>query len=245
MTGVVSGQSQGVVEVTPSGIPVYYQSAPKRLYRIDMFPDPTQSAEELLAEAQEPTDDWREIPSVTTVLGVLDKPALPYWGMKVGIQGVMELHRDYGYDMHIGDTVDDWVNRLTEHKLTVNHQRDKAGDRGQAVHDALENWARHGHMPDPSIYPEEQEGYVRGLVAFLKDVPSAEPTGAEVLVASSEHGFAGRYDLRLRTNQTHEVVVRRTATRVRKRETLPGMYLADLKTSKRRLSESRTAVGSV
>ena len=37
MTGVVSGQSNGTVEVTPSGIPVYYQSKPKRLYRIDMF----------------------------------------------------------------------------------------------------------------------------------------------------------------------------------------------------------------
>ena len=167
---------------------------------------------------------------MTTVLGVLDKPSLPWWGMKMGVEGLLALvDKDPQWLICDTDTI---VAGLTEHKLTVNHVRDKAGDRGQAVHDALENWARHGHMPDASIYPEEQEGYVRGLVAFLKDVPSAEPTGAEVLVASSEHGYAGRYDLRLRTNQTHEVVVRRTATRIRKRELLPGMYLADLKTSK-------------
>lgn len=121
---------------------------------------------------------------------------------------------------------------LTAEKLTVNHVRDNAGDRGQAVHDALENWARYGHTPDPSMYPEEQEGYVRGLVAFLKDVYTAEPVGAEVLVASSEYGYAGRYDLRIKTNAEHEIVVRRTKTKIRKRTIKPGLYLCDLKTSK-------------
>jgi len=242
---VVSGQSNGTVEVTPSGIPIFYQSQPKRLYRVG--PEvhveyAEQTPETLLSLAQAEDTTWVEVPSVTTVLGVLDKPALPWWGMKVGIEGVLALNRQnvlVSADFHpdAWDKPDAWdvdsiVESMTRYKLTVNHVRDKAGDRGQAVHDALENWARHGHMPDPFIYPEEQEGYVRGLVAFLKDVPSAEPEGAEVLVASSEYGFAGRYDLRLKTSREHEVVVRRTATKVRKRTLLPGRLLADLKTSK-------------
>ena len=248
---VKSGQSTGTVEVTPSGIPVYYQSQPKRLYRIGFKCAPTCSLDDLLWDAQRDETDWCEIPSVTTVLGVLDKSGpLVWWSMGVGIEGVLELLkrrvlREDHYALYYGGVCgsDGWlgseradknaiVSLLTEHKLTSNHVRDKAGDRGQAVHDALENWARHGHMPDPSIYPEEQEGYVRGLVAFLKDVPSAEPVGTEVLVASSEYGYAGRYDLRIRTNAEHQIVVRRTATRVRKRALKPGLYLADLKTSK-------------
>lgn len=231
---VISGQSNGTVEVTPSGIPVYYQSKPKRLYRIGGFDarDYTDSEEAMTALLQSAShaneEDWREVPSVTTVLGVLDKPALVWWGQRIGMGGALELLRE-GV---LRDDLDAMIDELTARKITVNHVRDKAGDRGQAVHDALENWARHGHMPDPSIYPEEQEGYVRGLVAFLRDVPSAEPEGAEVLVASSEHGYAGRYDLRIRTSKEHEVVVRRTATKVRKRALLPGLLLADLKTSK-------------
>lgn len=235
---IESGQSTGTVEVTPSGIEVYYQSKPKRLYRIRKAsgtPDPDVYA-----------PDWREVPSVTTVLGVLDKPALPWWGMKTGVQGVLSLYEDgllvgngspeTTYLAHNGfgrATVDTVVDLLTMYKLTVNHVRDKAGDRGQSVHDAFEAWARTGLKPDPSIYPDEERGYVEGLLAFLADVPSIEPIAAEVLVASAEHGFAGRYDIRFRTWQPHDVVVHRTPKRgPTYRRLAPGMLLGDLKTSK-------------
>lgn len=56
--------------VTPSGIEVYYQPDP-RLYRVNGV----------------------EVPSVTQVLDCLHKPALPYWGNKVGAEGVLELVR--------------------------------------------------------------------------------------------------------------------------------------------------------
>lgn len=68
---VVSGESNGTTELTPSGLEVYFQSKPKRMYRVNGV----------------------EVPSVTTVLGVLDKPALPFWGNKVGVDGVLELIR--------------------------------------------------------------------------------------------------------------------------------------------------------
>lgn len=229
---VVSGQSTGTTEMTPSGIEVYYQSTPKRLYRVRKH--------ELNDDPEEPEYEagpWREVPSVTTVLDVLAKPALPWWGMKVGADGVRELASLRTMDSEIAEwittaTVDSLVDELTEHKLTVNHVRDKAGTRGQSVHDALEAWAKTGHRPDPKIYPDEERGYIEGLIAFLNDVPSAEPEACEVLVASIEHGFAGRYDLRLRTHEPHPVVVHRTKTRVHHKILMPGETLVDLKTSK-------------
>lgn len=244
---VTSGQSVGTVEVTPSGIPVYFASKPKRVYKIGRL---VEHRDDLVESAQSEDDSfmWREVPSVTTVLGVLDKSGpLVWWSQGNACEGIIELVRrdkihTHGKKLRLNSaayaemteeaTKDSLVGLLVEHRLSCNHSRDRAGDRGQAVHDALENWARYGHRPDPSIYPEEHEGYVRGLLAFLDDVPSAEPEGAEVLVASSEYGYAGRYDLRLRTSKEHEVVVRRTATKVRRRTLAPGLLLADLKTSK-------------
>lgn len=210
---VVSGQSEGTAEVTPSGIEVYFQSQPKRLYRVNGV----------------------EVPSVSTVLDVLEKPPA-YWGMRVGVRGVLELYNRevLGVVDHVTDyTEDEIITMLKQNELTTNDYRDRGGDRGQAVHDALENWARTGHMPDPGIYPEEQEGYVRGLVAFLKSIPSAEPIACEVMVASVEHGYAGRYDLRIRTSNPHDVVYHHTPVRGNKLRRLePGEYLVDLKTSK-------------
>lgn len=225
--GVISGQSEGTVEVTPSGIEVYYQSQPKRLYRIrpHAFDDP------------ESPWEWREVPSVTTVLGVLEKKALPWWGQRIGVEGVLSLAQSLLLDTEKlallrldSATI---VDLLTDKKLTVNHVRDKAGDRGQAVHDAFEAWARTGRKPDPSIYPDEERGYVEGLLAFLADVPTIEPLACEVLVASVEHGYAGRYDIRFRTSEPHDVVVHRTPKKgATYRRLAPGTYLGDLKTSK-------------
>jgi hypothetical protein len=234
---VVSGQSEGTVEVTPSGIPVYYQSQPKRLYRIgDHEALDGLALESLLTSAQNQAECWREVPSVTQVLDCLAKNALPWWGMKVGVEGTLELARarlnrelvPFIYE----SSIDDVIAELTEHKLTVNHVRDKAGARGQAVHDAFEAWARTGFKPDPSIYPDEERGYVEGLLAFLDDVPSIEPIAVEVLVASAEHGYAGRYDIRFRTSAEHEVVVHRTRRKITTRKLAPGTYLGDLKSSK-------------
>lgn len=177
-----------VVEtVTPSGVTIRYEDK-KHLYFLD----------------------GEKVPSVSSILGCLDKPALPWWGMKIGVQGVLELFRQEalrstrplpGQTFAIVDTAfepvdsDRVVRLLTEHKLTVNHVRDKAGERGTTVHDALEAWAATGAKPDPKVYPDEQRGYVEGLLLFLNE-HAVEPEATEIIVGSTTHGFAGRYDLR-------------------------------------------------
>jgi hypothetical protein len=222
---------------TPSGQEIYYQWAPKRLYRMGPL------GGDWLAHGDQ---GWVEVPSVTTVLGVLEKPALVWWGMKVGVSGMVELARQGEVDLtanmlrhHTADTAaelaDEFVDLLTEHRLTVNHVKDKAADRGINVHDALESWCKHGVLPIVEQYPEAERGYIDGLCAFLTAIRNvAEVDGMEVMVGSLEHLYAGRFDLVLNISQPVEMVTKCYPKRADKmQEISAGRYLLDLKTSKR------------
>lgn len=195
-----------VKEVTPSGVRLLYQDEPKRLYTVN--------------------DEW--VPSVTEVLGVLDKPALVWWGMTIGVAGVLKLWRD-GEIFH-DNTDEAVVSALTEHRLTVNHVRDEAGKRGTSAHAAFEIWAETGLLPSPDDYPERDRGYVAGLLAFLEEA-APMPIASEVMVGSPEYEYAGRYDLEAQQDE-REVVVRASPKRTRRGIIPPGDYLYDLKTSK-------------
>lgn len=152
---------------------VIYQEGPPRRYLIDGEP----------------------VPSVTQILGVLAKPALPWWGMTVGVQGICRLHRD-GEEIPWDDP-EGACKLLTAHKLTVNHVRDAAAGRGTGAHDALEAWATQGTVPRPSAFPAADRGFVQALARALIAL-EPEPQASEVIVCSAEHRYAGRYDLRCR-----------------------------------------------
>ena len=256
--GLAEQVQDGSVSVTPNGIPVYFQSLPKRLYRIgrDGPQWPLDEPELLLASAQTPSMEaeyWQDVPSVTEVLDVLHKPGLPWWGMETGVEGLMALNnlgvlreiihldrphlaiaqeviRERGEGLPA--SVEQVVELLTTHQLTVNHVRDRAGDRGLAVHDALEGWATSGLLPDPGIYSPTEAGYVKGLRQFLIDADPL-PLASEVIVASREHGYAGRYDLRLGISKPRDIVARCYPKKEPQIKRLPvGEILADLKSSK-------------
>lgn len=232
----------------PAGYTIDYFTEPRRKYMIGM------------ADGNGVEDPMQEAVSVTTVLGCLDKPALPWWGMKIGVEGVLELVKrgvlspathpvenfttlaaptDQGLNMLVG--VDDIVRLLTQEKLTTNHARDKAAVRGVNAHDAFEAWCAIGQIPDPEKYPEEERGYVRGLLAFINDTRgNFVPDSQEVIVGSMKHLFAGRYDLRAHTTGEMTLVTSAYTTSgdIRKRGpkyvTVPAdiKILGDLKTSK-------------
>lgn len=207
------------VSDVPAGFRIEYFQDPKRHYRIDGV----------------------IVPSVTEALDVLDKPALPWWGMKIGIQGMLELGKrgviDPGTFHALAfnnpeESAEYVISALTQNQLTTNHVRDKAGDRGQSAHDALERWADTGELPDPTSFGFEEEGYVRALRSALEDL-HIEPIAQEVMVGSKEHGFAGRYDLRARVIAPSRVVTKVYPKRVSKvTEVPPSTLLIDLKTSK-------------
>lgn len=132
-------------------------------------------------------------------------------------------------------TKDSIVELLVEEKISSNHQRDKAADRGVNVHDSLENWVKFGHPLDPEEYPEEQQGYFKGLQSFLVDVSvkGLPKTEAELMVGSLQHQYAGRFDLVLTLSKPVEVVTKIYPKRAPRIQEIPaGRYLLDLKTSK-------------
>jgi len=215
--------------ITPSGIEINYYPPPDRHYEIRW-----DSKSERTAPAPRLSDidaEFRTVPSVSEILDVLESKGLIWWGMQMGVEGVRTLI-DRDIIAYVDSyTTEEIVALLTKHKLTVNHVRDKAGVRGSSVHDAFEIWATEGTLPDVGLFPEEEQGYVRGLVAFLHDVEPV-PVQSEVMVASLEEGFAGRYDVRLEIGRKCEVVKKITPKRTHRAVLRPGTILADLKTSK-------------
>lgn len=236
-------EEQFTTSLTPSGMGVYYSWAPRRYYKLGMY-------------HEKKGIDWdacREVPSVTNVLGVLDKSgALTWWGQGVGVDGVLELLkkrvlREDHYALYFGGECgsDGWLGStradkdsitqlLTEHKLTVNHQKDKAADRGVNVHGALEAWVENGRLPIWEQWPEAERGYVQGLAEFMAALSGVVGgKEAELMVGSLEHSYAGRFDLVLTLNKPVEVVTKTYPKRKPRVEEIPaGRYLLDLKTSK-------------
>ena len=225
-----AGEDNYTVVGTPSGIAIAYSPAPRRHYKIGPY------------DNNHPVDAqdivWTECPSVTNVLSVLDKSgALTWWGMKVGVEGFRDLLNDESLLVHWHKaSTDDIVALLTERKLTVNHKKDQAADRGLSIHGAFEDWAAdQSYRPDPFYFTESERPYVEGLNRFLDDLPDVEGVEAEVMVGSIEHGFAGRYDLRLTLADDPDtrLVSRCYPKRADKWSHFPGgTYLVDLKTSK-------------
>ena len=175
-------------ETTPSGVVVRYQPHP-RTYWVNGV----------------------EVPSVTTVLDILAKPALIYWAMKIGVQGVCVLQK-MGIEIPWDDP-EAVTALLVTHKLTVNHVKGKAATRGLSVHDALERWCRTKDVPDPADYPQEEAGYVKALVLFLVE-KQPEPLKFEVMVGSPKFGYAGRYDLFCEIGQLRHLIDLKTSVRV-------------------------------
>lgn len=232
------------VEVTPSGIEIAYWSLKEPCNRKTRWYEIRKNAK----------SQWREVPSVTTILDVLAKSALTWWGQSVGVQGVLTLFSTGllvparlatgasvlacaaptgpGQSGLVVAGVEQAVELLKTAKLTTNDVRDSAGRRGQSVHDAFEAWAKHGLLPDPDIYPEAERGYVQGLRRFIEE-SGGRAVANEVMIGSAKHGYAGRFDVHIEYPEDVEIIVHHTPVRGEKRAPLEaGTYLDDLKTSK-------------
>lgn len=209
LSGSPTEQPAVTSSTTPAGYTIHYCADP-RSYRIG-------------GESWETATD---VPSVTTVLDVLHKGGLVNWGQRVGIQGAIEFFMQPAAGPLDEPSITAW---MKEKKLTVNHVRDKAATRGTNVHDALEQWALTGKMASPDDFPTEEQGYVRGLNAFLADCKGMLVAGhAELMVGSKQQGFAGRFDLLAATPQGMEF-----QTGPRTKRVIPaGTGIFDLKTSK-------------
>jgi hypothetical protein len=162
-----------------------------------------------------------EVPSVTQLLdATTPKPALTWWGMRVGLSAVIKLLQlnklssmalpTYDYEDHLsgkplnGEAV--WRGKgrfrkaktplealVIENKLSTNHIRDTKADLGTVVHDAIQKITASGDLPALSEYDEEVRGYLRALSRWWFE-QSPIIVEQEVIVASLQHRYAGRYD---------------------------------------------------
>jgi hypothetical protein len=193
--------------------------------------------------------------SVTTVLGVLRKDALTWWGMRVGIAGTIGAMLDGSLGEVKGMPLEAFYDsthpqhdqakavceaHIVRAQRSTNHVRDRAGARGDGAHALFERLSR-GEDPDLGALAERDRGYGMGVARFWLDAQPVEPR-PEVIVASVELALAGRYDLRCVLPRDTELVVN---AKTGKREVFPaGSGLFDLKTGKSVYDEALLQLGA-
>lgn len=129
--------------------------------------------------------DGKAVPGVTTILGVLDKPALPKWAAGSVAEYVAD-HPD-GVEHLRGMGRGPMVAAL---KGIPWQTRDEAANRGTEVHRYAAEIVAGGEVD----VPEMLVGHVESYLAFLDDYAIA-PVLIEQAVASRTHWYAGTLDM--------------------------------------------------
>jgi hypothetical protein len=139
------------------------------------------------------------VPSITTVIGVLAKPALVPWAVKLTADAALDhlsaLNAAAGVPVCKAKRVADECGQCTECvvkriKRVANNTRDDAADLGSRLHEYAEAWAK--DEPTPPI-TEDLRPFVSAFRSFLDDQqPKFE--WIEATVWSYTHGYAGTLD---------------------------------------------------
>lgn len=166
--------------LTPSGIAIEFE---------DGKPDPATGK----TRRRSYLVNGERLPSVTTILSILDKPGLVWWSERLTAEGCIELARDG----ELPTDVEGALGGLARRQLRHFQIKDQKAERGTLSHGDLVHLAAGRALPPLDAYPEDQRGFVRGLAAFLADY-RPEIERSELMVASPDHGFAGRLDLHAR-----------------------------------------------
>lgn len=186
------------------------------------------------------------VPSVTTVLGILNKP-LDGYIERMTLAGAWQLEHDPIYV----EPTDDHPKRCPHHRkyvpyfarkckvpaehcalndpracqfyrdlkdrhLTARHRTLEAAARGTDVHQVWQDWHEQHKIPNAEDYPPNRRGYIH---AMAQAIVALRPRAVEVeqVVGSAVHMYAGRLDT--------IVVVETDALR------RDGLAMIDLKTS--------------
>jgi hypothetical protein len=144
-----------------------------------------------------------QVPSVTTVLGVLDKPALIPWAInqtidliRPAIQPYVEHSESYLEEVY------------TQAKRAARTKRDVAADIGTLAHTILERYPDCGTIPDGDV-----GSCVAGGLAWLRTA-EVQIEKRECPVYSRRHRFSGRFDGLARVNGSLSLFDWKTSTGV-------------------------------
>jgi hypothetical protein len=129
--------------------------------------------------------DGKPIPGVTTILGCLDKPAIPKWAAKTVAQYVAENPDAIETLRTLGEG--GMVKALADVPWK---KRDDAGTRGTTIHDIAERLL----LDEDVDVPDELVPVAENLLRFFDDW-CIEPVLLEQAVASRTYWYAGTLDL--------------------------------------------------
>ena len=121
------------------------------------------------------------LPSVTNIIGILDKPQLTKWKMREVAKAAIAIPGPQGEE-----PVERFADRAIEAAMS---QVGEAADLGSRIHAAIENLMR-GSAEEPS---EELKPYVKPVLDWMRQV-GVKVTHSEIVLVNAVHGFAGRVD---------------------------------------------------
>jgi len=121
------------------------------------------------------------LPSVTSIIGILDKPQLTRWKMREVAKAAIAIPGPQGEE-----PVERFADRAIEAAMS---QVGEAADLGSRIHTAIENLMR-GGAEEPS---EELRPYVKPVLDWMRQV-GVKVTHSEIVLVNAVHGFAGRVD---------------------------------------------------
>ena len=124
--------------------------------------------------------DGIDMPSVTTILGIINKPALITWAAKQGAKAVLK-------DPVLYDTPYAAASAI----YTIDGE--KATDRGKEAHAVAEAYA-HSILKGEQDTFESANSYFKSIKAFF-DQMRPDPVAIEVVLFNSKYQYAGTADL--------------------------------------------------
>lgn len=131
-----------------------------------------------------------KLPSVTTVLDILDKPGLRFAAEKLGVAGAVQLAAEGVLPQDPAAAMVALKDRdLTHWQIWAQTAR-----RGDVSHADLVALLAGEEPTNLDQVREEERGFLRGVAGFCADRRPGL-INHEQMVASVEYGFAGRYDL--------------------------------------------------
>lgn len=143
-----------------------------------------------------PDGDDLLYPSVTNILGCIDKPAIAWWQTKGALAAAWE-------DRQAFTAMSDVDAAVNAYKSAAFKSRDKKADVGTDVHAVAEALA--GDRPIPS-YTADAKPYIESFLEWVGDF-DVDFLALERTVFSDEHRYAGTYDLLATINNGGRVIL--------------------------------------
>lgn len=161
---------------TPNGTTIYFE---------DGLPDPEtgKSKRRTYWLGEKSTDT--KVPSITTVLGVMEKDGLHYAIEKLAVSAAIELAKDGGLPLDL----DEALGIIKGRELSFQQQWRAKASKGTDIHDYFERLLVEGE----GGIPTECEAFAQAILAW-REVYAPQVLQSEVMVCSTRHRVAGRFD---------------------------------------------------